>query len=949
MSRAIPQQTRASQLAASDPAKSAWVTAHAGSGKTYVLTQRVIRLLLADTPPSRILCLTFTKAAAANMAERVFARLRAWATMEASALDAELQAIAGAPPDAATRARARTLFARAIETPGGLKVQTIHAFCERLLHQFPFEANAPARFRVAEELQQHEMIAAATSDAFRLAAAEPEGALARAVARLADEMSREEVTKALREALARRDHVGALLTEFGDAVAMGRALAARLGLRPEETVAALERAILEDGLAGAGWRDVAARLQAGSPNDQRLAKRLSDAARQSDVAVRIAAYASVFFKDDGAPFKDAVTAGLKRSDPTLEALLVGERERVAPLLDRRKAALLVERTQALLALAQALLAAYAQRKARANLLDFPDLIGRAEAMLAHAPNAWVMYKLDQGVDHILVDEAQDTSPQQWSILLALAQEFFAGAGRASGPRTLFAVGDEKQSIFSFQGAAPRMFEETRVALMRRFAEQERGESFADVRLNLSFRSTRAILEAVDAVFDRPENRRAVTSDPAPPPHMSWKSELPGLVEIWPVIEPGEAAKPTDWSPRAAVAAGEGAPAVRLARRIAGRVAAFLAPDSPDRVHGEDGAPRRVRPGDVMILVRTRGAVFEATIREMKARGLPVAGADRIRLADHIAVLDLLAAGRAALLPPDDLTLACVLKSPLIGLDDDDLIALAPRRPGSLAEALAAAREPRRAQAAARLALWRADAARLAPFAFFARRLGEEGGRRAFLERLGPEAGDVIDEFMKLALEHEQTGAPSLQLFLDAVASGEIEIKREGEPAGLVRVMTAHAAKGLEAKIVILPETTGAPFSANHAPKLAELPRPDAPHGAPPFLVAVAKKNLNPPAATQAAEAVKAEAEDEQRRLLYVALTRAEEQLVVAGCKGKSKLPAGCWHELVSQALEADPALVEAPAPWGEGETILRRAVGAPPPARQRARPPCRRRRRRTGC
>jgi ATP-dependent helicase/nuclease subunit A len=934
MSFPVDPATRARQLAASDPARSAWVSANAGSGKTYVLAQRVIRLLHAGVNPSRILCLTFTKAAAANMAERVFDRLRSWTRLDDADLARAIEETTGGRPNPAQLERARTLFARTIETPGGLKVQTIHAFCEKLLHQFPFEANAPAQFRVAEGLQESEMLRLAVRDAMERAA-HGDAPLQRAVGRLSVALGRDGLRKLLREAAGRRDEIAALLAEFGSAERYAEAVAREIGIAPDEDPRRCDAELVEGAGGLEGMRALAAAtLEAnGRPSE---VSDLLFAAVAAEPERRAEIWRAAFLAKDG-PRKRLLLKAGATARPDLVERLEAEQARVAALAERRKGALLVERTADLARLADVILTRYAERKAQAGLLDFHDLIAKTERLLKGAPSAWIMWKLDQGVDHILVDEAQDTSPAQWSILLSLADEFFSGAGRGGErARTFFAVGDEKQSIFSFQGAAPRLFGETRRDLARRFAAMDRADSFREVELKLSFRSAKAVLEAVDHVFLAPERRRGLSSDDVSPTHESWKSELPGLFEIWPTIAPQEEPAPDDWSPTAARAAE--APEARLADRVAAYVAGLLAPDSPERVHDEDRRPRPVRPSDVMILVRSRGAIFEAVIRALKARGLPTAGADRIRLAEHLAVKDLLAAARAALLSADDLTLAAALKSPLAGLDDDDLVALALDRRGSLAAALTHARAPRLKDAAALVARWREDARVLSPFAFFSALLGERGGRRAFLERLGPEAGDVLDEFMALALEHEQTAAVSLPRFVEAIESGEIEIKREGEAAELVRVMTAHAAKGLEAKIVILPDTCGKPFEPTHQPRLHRSPRAAAPDGATPLLIVAGASADDPAAAVEAKRLFREAAEDEHRRLLYVALTRAEERLIVAGAHGKKAPPADCWRAIVADALEAEGRLVAAPAFWDESETILRRAVGdaarspAPEPA-----------------
>jgi ATP-dependent helicase/nuclease subunit A len=917
---AIPHGTRAAQARASDPRASAWVSANAGSGKTHVLAQRVLRLLLGGAPPSRILCLTFTKAAAANMAERVFKTLARWTRLSDGALSAAI-VDAGAPaPDAARLAFARRLFARTIETPGGLKIQTIHAFCERLLHLFPFEANVAAGFRVVEERQAALLLERARAEA--LAAALRETGGEQRLAAMAREAGADGFDKLLREALGLRAEIAESVGYHGDLAGYGEALAGALGLAPGEDVATLEEGMLA-GLGGrANWVNIAVQCDQGSKKDNDLAHALREAFATGDRDAALKAYLSVFFtqaeEPRGGADRKIITKPLEARFPGLLARLQAEQERLIGLRDKRKAAQTLARSVVLIALASAILAAYARLKAHRGLLDFDDLIERTLSLLSRSDAAWVLYKLDSGIDHILVDEAQDTSEAQWEILKRLAEDFTTGKGARELIRTFFAVGDEKQSIYSFQGAAPKMFAQMR----REFAgRHKRAElAFAEVPLHLSFRSAATVLEGVDKTFGVGQTWRGMAADEEKaPPHIAFRAALRGLVEVWEPIEGASEAASDNWLMPVDAPLSQD-PAVRLASRIAGVIEGWLSPDSPERLHdAQTGGPRRIAPGDIMILVRSRGAFFEAMIRALKGANVKAAGADRLALGDHIATMDLVAAGHAALLPEDDLALACVLKSPLLGLNDDDLIALAPRRRGSLAQALAGASDERITQAHGRLEIWRERARHLSPFAFYARLLGEDGGRRAILARLGPEAGDALEEFLSLALAFEQSEAPSLLRFLAEIEGADVAVKRDMEASGdSVRVMTIHAAKGLEAPIVFLPDTCGGP-SGRHDPKLFALEGfiPDGP----PLIAWSPREASDPPVVAKARVAVREAAAGEHRRLLYVAMTRAAERLIVAGFHGARGKARDCWYDMARTGL--DGAMDQSPSPWSADEKIWR--------------------------
>jgi ATP-dependent helicase/nuclease subunit A len=933
-SLAIPESLRKRQTRASNPKTSAWVSANAGSGKTHVLTQRVLRLLLDGTPPAQILCLAYTKAAAANMADRVFTKLAQWTSLSDSALAKAIVESGADAPSPRDLIFARQLFARTIESPGGLKIQTLHAFAERLLRLFPFEANVPAHFNVLDESDSKRLLLEARDAALvELGASSKTAGALDLVAR---ESGAARFDELLAEALSRAEIFGA----HDDARAYATALRAPLGLAAGMTTASVEAEMLGGDVGRMRRERWAQALDVGRKPDQNIAANLRAANQDGASQVRVQALLDAFFKDDGegeprgGQKAQITTNGLCEKFPALEEDLRREQDRLLPLRESRRAALTLERSAALFVVARSILAAFARMKAERGTLDFNDQIARALALVTRSSAAWVLHKLDYGLDHLLLDEAQDASQPQWGILAALSAEFFAGAGARLKNRTVFAVGDEKQSIFAFQGAAPHMFAEMRRSFAERHRHSER--PFADVPLTFSFRSAQRILDAVDITFRTELAWRGVAAVGEPPPkHDAIRRDLKGVVELWPPIAPSPAPDPEDW--RVLEQPAQDDPPVVLAKRIAEVIKDWLKATSPERVIDPDSSEiRRIRESDVMILVRSRNAFFEAMIRALKAADVKAAGADRLKLKDHIAVMDLIAVGRAALLPDDDLTLACALKSPLIGFDDEALMKIAARRSGSLVEALIGADECLAVAAARRLVEWQARAKALSPFAFYALLLGQDGGRRALIGRLGPEAADPIDEFLGLALAHERREAPSLHNFLSQVETTDIEIKRdmEVETEG-VRVLTVHASKGLEAPIVFLPDSCGGP-DARHEPKLMRLssPRP----GDPPVL-AWARKSIEDADAVAAARAEAREAQaGEHRRLLYVAMTRAAQRLIVAGYETSKRRPLDCWWDLVHSGL-AD-ALVEAPAPFRGGGTILRfgeclrvEGVGETAPAR----------------
>lgn len=914
-----PARTAATELQsiASDPAHSAWVAANAGSGKTHVLARRVIRLLLNGTAPARILCLTYTKAAAANMANRVLSILAQWVALPDTELDAALAATASLAPTPKLRARARRLFATALETPGGLKVETIHAFCGGVLHRFPFEAGVAAGFRELDELGGAELMARIRSDLIVEATADPDGEIGQALALLMAEMSDFSIAALIDAAVAERRQIEAL--DLPQA-ALREVLASAIGIAPGDTVEAVEARMLESAyLPRAAWGEVAELLATSDKvTDRDRGADLAAAADADDDGEALDLYRRVWFTDKGEPRAASrlVTKSVAAANPDLYDALLAEHQRMADLDALLRGARALKRTEAALALGAEACRRYGAHKEALGLLDFDDLIAKASALLNRVPASFVHYKLDQGIDHVLVDEAQDTSPEQWEVVSGLTSDFFAGAGaRGDVARTVFVVGDEKQSIFSFQGADPRAFG----GMHATFAAQAGKRAFPTVKLPHSFRSAPGVLEAVDRIFAREQARAGVTLDGLAPVHAAIRADAPALVELWPTVTPTAHDEVDDWRrPLDEMPADD--PVNTLARRIAGFIRAALA--ARLAVPSRDG--RGLQAGDVMILVRRRGRIFEAAIRALKEAGVAVAGADRLVVAEHIAAMDLMALADALLSPDDDLSLASVLKSPLFGLTDDDLIALCPGRRGRLIDELVgrAGENPLWAEAARRLAAWRGDARALRPFDFYARVLGRDGGRRAMLARLGSEAADVLDEFMALARSYEQAETASLPGFLDYLRRGGAETKRDMESGrNEVRVMTVHGAKGLEAPLVILADTVDMPRPRTAGGLLSV---PAGQGRAVPILAP--RKPEDTPALAEAREQAAARDREEHRRLLYVALTRAEDAVVICGAEtalpGKEKphaRPEGCWYELVREALEREARAV--PALGFEGEVL----------------------------
>jgi ATP-dependent helicase/nuclease subunit A len=891
------------QILAATPENIVWVGASAGSGKTKVLTDRVLRLLLPDpdgrwegTPPHRILCITFTKAAAAEMALRVQKRLGEWAVMDEPSLLESLCQLTGKPAASCQSliAPARRLFAENLESSGQISITTIHSFCQSVLGRFPIEAGLNPDFTVLEERAARHLLMDCLTATLQDAREQQKGEIGGAFSRLAPDLTLDDLAGALQTVLKNPKKLTALagdsptLSKIKSHILRGFGLAegeneetlfaAFLARLPEKALRAAIAVMANDG--GKKLANTAAGLQEwlDCPIEGKFAQ------------IHVLYGALLTKKKEPLKFEKFMDA-----NPEISSLVEDITEDLLSLDDRFAQLRQAGSTADLILLAGEILGRYQRAKKSRGALDFDDLILTTRDLLERTEGAWVHYKLDEGIDHILVDEAQDTNKTQWDIIRLLCSEVFSGAAReSSSPRSLFVVGDEKQSIFSFQGASPEAFPEMRDFFDRK--SREAGRVFESVKLETSFRTTAPVLQLVDEVFANATLlRRIGLQEGEILQHYSYREGQAGLVELWPLPETpekenGKKSETPGWifpfSNRDARPSETG---------VAGQVAQLIA-GWIEREEILPSAGRPIEAGDILILVRTRGPLTHELIRQLKRKGVPVSGIDRLILGDHLAVQDCLALAKVALTPNDDFSLACLLKSPLIGWDEDQLMELALERKGALWDRLAE-KDPL-------VFSWLQEtsvrAIRQAPFEFFAETLArpcpadERGsGWRAFFRRMGMDAADPLEEFLAHCLTLESQDIVSLQHLIGAGLKDQIEIKREMEEAGSkVRIMTVHAAKGLEAGIVIMPDTTSLPqkqkmdkfFWCQDLPLWA----PRSGDGSAMFRTArdtLYEKQI-----------------DEYFRLLYVALTRARDRLYVMGTPKAKTEKNPSWYTLVSEAM-----------------------------------------------
>lgn len=891
------------QRIATDPDSHVWVSASAGTGKTKVLTDRILNLLLKGINPRKILCLTFTNAAASEMMQRLLDRLGQWASCSEFELRRELHLLMGHTPPQESQNRARALFVDILETPGGFRIQTIHSFCQSLLSSFPLEAGLALETAIMTDRQQEEILAQAQETVLKSAQQDP--LLEQAITLLAEQFHSETFKQLCKTFLQERLKLGLVLSSGMESARAAILKALELG---EAENALSPRTLFneiwgEEKETSISLKKIALALLKGRATDKKRGEAILIWLDQPKTLESFSAYADHFLTEKGEIRQKLVTREILDSFPHGEDLLLKEATRIQETFDFLKKLKIAEISLALLTVSTTLLRHYEALKAEQHILDYDDLILKASALLHHSEFApWILYKLDGGIDHLLVDEAQDTNTLQWSIIKALTEEFFAGKDAQNQSRTLFVVGDPKQSIYSFQGTDPKIFTAMRAHFSRRLSNDEK--SWKDLEMSLSFRSTSVILDFVDALFAEENARAGVHNEENTLKHLCFRAGQAGHIELWPLVttNPESGTSP---SARTMLAYGV---ADQIEKWL--RQGAFLV--SRGRV---------MKAGDIMVLVRTRTEFVPALIQSLKSRGIPVGGLDRLNLLEELAIQDLMALSEFLLLPENDFALACVLKSPFGGLNEEELFHLATTRGQKTLWENLKEHSSDFEGLVDRLTDLLRQVDFVSPFTLYSEILFTHKGLQKIMARFGHDVMDPLEEFLGLAYEYHGQSSSSLQGFLHWLQQGRLEIKRDFSQteSGEVRIMTIHGAKGLQAPVVILADTVSRPTLKQHF--LWHDDHSPACLWSPP-------QNLDTKMTQQLKRQIKTLQDQEYRRLLYVALTRAEDQLYICGAHENQRDIKGSWYHLVESILSSHAKKIS--LPWGEGYR-LENPQEIPPP------------------
>lgn len=892
----LAQLATSQQMAAADPQYSVWVEASAGTGKTKVLSDRVLRLLLAKVDPTKILCLTYTKAAAVEMNERIAKRLSVWAVENDEQLKIDLSKILGTDFKQFNCSEllsfARTLFAVLLDTPGGMKIQTIHSFCEDILKRFPLEAGISPYFEVLDDRSAREILQNIQSDLLSSDEEFSEPVLKNSLLFFTENVGEFRFPQVMSLITENRNKIDNLLKLYNyDVALIVSVLEKNLSVSASLSDSDIKRAFFNN-VDTDKLKEVIKALSMGSTEDQKRASMLAHVLHNNFSVDDYNTYKSVFLTDKGTVRSRLATQKVISKQPLLLDFLRDEAERLLFTQNKLAALNVLLSTKAVLYIAQYIINKYNSYKKSYSVLDYEDLIFLTNKLLENQSVAdWVLFKLDGGIDHILIDEAQDTSPAQWAIIRSLTQEFFSGLGAHEEgiSRTVFVVGDRKQSIYSFQGADPREFDK----MYHYF--QERIQKFSKIHLDVSFRSTAAVMDCINTLFEAEEAKKGVIPVNEHINHRPFRLGEGGLVEILPLLknESTEEKKDYNWI----------LPVVQeKSPSLSNTLAKQIAQNIKDMVQSGDILTSRNRPvryGDFMFLVQRRNAFVEEFVRACKDLGVNVSGVDKLKLLEQIAVQDLISLGRFLLLPMDDLSLAEALKSPLFGLNDDDLFNLCYKRSGSLFNSLL--NNPAYQAVASELKILLNMSGYARPFELFNHIMVKMRKRSCFIARMGKEVEDILDEFLNLTLNFEQNHTPSLQSFITWIAQDEVIIKKEMEQgdSNAVKIMTVHGSKGLQAPIVILADTTHTKGVSQSCQFLWTEDMLYFPTSAEDYDDVCKKIKANQEDANT----------DEYRRLLYVALTRAEDRLYIAGYSS-SEAKEESWYKLLEKNLSSNVTLAD---------------------------------------
>lgn len=882
------------QQQASNPRTSVWVNASAGSGKTKVLTDRILRLLLEGTLPSQITCLTFTRTAAAEMRERLNKRLENWILFSEEELREDLFDLTGMPPCTEQLKEARLLYGKVCDSQPELALQTFHSFCQSILQRFPIETSLSPNFSLADEAAQHRILKdlkqkILENPSFKLT----HPRLHDGLETLAGFMPESMFINILDEVIAKRFKFRTLFenhNSFESCLEDQKRFILNNELRFDSFEAShqtiyFSKKIIE--ISSALYPFIQ-QLESGNVTEQSIADYLkyvqaleSGSTKQSEDTAWIQVK-TVFLTKAGTIRSRLISKKLEQQVASLGPILDSFITQLTKLVELEKILLTWLCTEATLKVAYEFYILYEESKAQLGLIDFDDVIFKVENLLQDPElSASVLFFLDKKIDHILMDEAQDTTPSQWKIIELIVQELLV----VHDQKTFFVVGDPKQSIYSFQGADHNLFV-TMHDYFKKFFEKAH-LPWLSINMITSYRSTSTVLATVDRVCNTLPFLHKLQNEEIK--HLPFRKTTEGRVHFWPLIKRKEQQEKIGAFSNATDVLQK-----ELAEMLANHIETWCLSQP---VLPSTGLP--VEPKDIMILVRRRSNLITYLTKALKKRKIPVNGQDRLQLWENLAIQDLYAIGCWVVRPFDDFALACVLKSPLIRIEEKELLVL---RASSHEKTLWDTICTRRATYPKEFSLLEEllnEAEKKSPHDFYVYLLEYYGLESWYTSQITPATSMYINLFLEQTLEpaYEQPGLESLDVFLsDIYQNKDRSYPRPNAQDNSVKIMTIHGAKGRQAPIVILPDITQTPITRDNIHWFNSQPY---------LYLAVTPPNISLPSYLKS-YLMKEEQHkiNEYMRLLYVAMTRAEDHLFFSGYEPHNNNDLS-WHNFVKPHVETN--------------------------------------------
>lgn len=855
----IISQINSLQKQASDPNNSAWVFASAGSGKTKILVDRVLRLLLNKVNGDKILCITFTKVATIEMKERINKILASWVILDDEKLSAEIFSLTDQYPKKQDLQYARTLFTRSLDGEFEIKIQTIHAFCQNIIKIFPFEVGISPNFEILDEKGEKSLLHNAKNEIFLQSKFDVK--LNKNITYLTSIQSEESFSELLSNMLSEKEKISFLKIKYRGIENLIQLIAKELLVEKFSDLQEINDIFLED-FDFSQISNIIENLEnAKKSTDLKTLSALKEFVKIKDFEI----CQSLFFTKEFKP--KSIKSILTKDFEQYHDFIIALQNKFYSFFDLVKSYKIYLATSSLLRFIDLILEKYSSLKKEKSVLDYNDLIIKTSQLLENNDyKDWVKFRMDGFYDHILVDESQDTNDRQWFIIKSLTEDFFSGESSNKNNRSLFIIGDDKQSIYSFQGAKPNISHE----IFEYYYHQN--QNIKKIELENSFRSLSGILKFVDNIFQNNESFQKIG-------YKNHKAIRKGeaKIEIWPAITAPQKENSDSWQ-NAIIKnnSNDFCAKEEMAQRIVKYIKSWV---NKREITDIKGNKRQINYGDIMILLRKRSNNFNKILQQkLIDNSIPFRGVTKIRFSSNLIIQDLISILRFVLLPEDDLNLASLLKTPFFDFDEEKLFdcnLLKNQQKISLFAALNS--DDKYQNASNKLKNIIELSQNLQIYEFYFNIINEEI-RNKYLSYYGENSLLIIEQFLLEIINFSSEKLTNLQKFYDYILTTDPEISIDESNKNSVFISTIHSAKGLQSPIVILPDCC---FAFNKSTTSKEtLMWVDIDNEKLPIWY-VRKHNKNRFIDKVKQQKIQ-EHKEEYWRLFYVALTRAENELYISG-------------------------------------------------------------------